>query len=149
MCNCTCKVFNHHFEFQHERRSVVSCSDRGSVTYRYHNESLDFLSKYQVDGGLINDSNAKCDFLLLNCNKRYSFFIELKGSDISRAIDQIDRSIDVLKDNLSGYSIFGRIVLTRVNITNLVDLKIKKLERKLSSFNGNLIKQTRLLEETY
>jgi hypothetical protein len=149
MSNCKCKVFNHDFEFQHERRSVVSCSDRGSVIYRYHNESSDFLSEYQVDGGLINDSNAKCDFLLLNCNKKYSFFIELKGSDISRAIDQIDRSIDVLKDNLSGFSIFGRIVLTRVNTPNLDKLKIKKLERKLSSFNGNLKKQTKLIEETY
>ncbi|MBP1672378.1 MAG: hypothetical protein H6Q25_193 [Bacteroidetes bacterium] len=146
---CNCKVFNHHFDFQHERRSIVTCSDRGSVTYKYNNESLDFISKYKVDGGLISDSSAKCDFLLLNCNRKYSFFIELKGSDISRAIEQIDRSIDVLKDNLSGYYIFGRIVLTRDNTTKLPDLKIKKLERKLSSFNGNLIKRTRLLEETY
>ena len=105
MPECNCKTFNNSFDFQHEKRSVVPCADKGSkIKYIYHNKSSDFLSKYRVDGGLIADDGAKCDYLLLNCEKKQSYFIELKGSDISSAIDQIDRSIDVLKSDLPGFA---------------------------------------------
>jgi hypothetical protein len=106
------------------------------------------LAKYRVDGGLIADGGVKCDYLLLICEKKQSYFIELKGSDISRAIDQIDRSIDVLKGKLLGFAFFARIVLTRMNTISLKNPKLIKLEQKVESLNGNLKKKTRLLEET-
>ncbi|MGD9978347.1 MAG: hypothetical protein AB7S54_10485, partial [Bacteroidales bacterium] len=64
--------------------------------YIYENDSLDTLSKYRVDGCLINDDDSKCDYLLLNCTKEVSYFVELKGSDLIKAVEQIDRSIDIL-----------------------------------------------------
>ena len=147
---CKCKPFDSHFEFQHEQRKIVTCSDSGSTSapkYLCKNTSKDYLSKYRVDGGLINDAGAKCDFLILNCNKHKSFFIELKVSDIIRAIEQIDRSIDLLKDNLDDFSVFARIVLTRVNTIELKDIKYLKLEKKVKQLNGDIIQQTRRMEE--
>jgi hypothetical protein len=113
----------------------------------YDNEVLDYLSKYKVDGCLINDNGSKCDFLLLNCTKQTSYFIELKGSDLIKAIEQIDRSIDVLHKDFSSYSIEARIVLTRVNTTDLKSSKLIRLESKLKKHNGKLIKHTRKLIE--
>jgi len=126
----------------------VSFKDKGhSTEYRYNNQSSNHLAKYRVDGGLISDDGAKCDFLLLNCEQKLSYFIELKGSDIIRAIEQIDRSIDKLKTDLPNFAFFARIVLSRVNTIDLKNTKFLKLEKKLNSLNGNLKKKTRLLEE--
>lgn len=148
MPHCKCKKFNTHFDFQHEQRSIVVCKDKGKNRYIYENQSNDFLSKYRIDGGLITNG-AKCDFLLLNCNEeQHSYFIELKGSDIIHAIEQIDRSIDILKPQLGDSKIFARIVLTRVNTPELENHpKYLHLKKKVESLNGNLKKQTRELKE--
>ena len=147
MPRCTCSIFDTCCEFQHEQRSTVICKDKGKTQYIYENQSNDFLSKYFVDGGLII-AGVKCDFLLLNCDKKHSYFIELKGSDIIHAIEQIDHSIDTLKSQLAkGSKIFARIVLTRVNTTELKNPKYLRLGKKVESLNGNLKQQTRELKE--
>jgi hypothetical protein len=144
MANCNCTPFDANFDFRHKQEKSVTCSDKGSpIKYIYDNQSLDYLSKYRVDGGLIADDGAKCDYLLLNCNKLKSFFIEIKGSDLIRAVEQIDRSIDVLKNSISNFSVFARIVLTRVNTIDLRDTKYLRLEKKVKSLNGDLRKQNR------
>jgi hypothetical protein len=147
-CNCkTCDT--RHAEFQHDSRSIVPCKDKGHATeYRYINQSNNHLAKYRVDGGLISDNDAKCDFLLLNCERKQAYFIELKGSDIIHAIEQIDRSIDMLKPSLPEFAVFARVVISRVNTINLKNTKLLKLERKVKSMHGNLDKKTRLLVET-
>jgi hypothetical protein len=148
MQNCNCKKFSSHFEFQHEQRPTVVCKDKGKSEYIYENRRKDFLSKYRVDGGLIVDDIAKCDFLLLNCSQKQAYFVELKGSDIIRAIDQIDSSIDFLKPQLDDTKIFARIVLTRANTIDLKSTKYLRLEKKIKLLNGNLKQQTRILKET-
>jgi len=146
MTECNCKSFDSNFDFQHESRKIVPVKDKGKPTeYRYHNKSSYHLAKYRVDGGLIEEG-AKYDYLLLNCEQRHAYFIELKGSDIIHAIEQIDKSVDVLKGNLTDFAFFARIVLTRDNTTKLnITNKLQNLEKKL--LNGNLKKQSRLLEE--
>jgi len=150
MPKCNCKAFNNHSEFQHEVIKIVPFRDKGhSTEYRYTNRSSDHLSKYRVDGGLIADDDKKCDFLLLNCEKKQSYFIELKGSDISTAIEQIDRSIDLLKNHLPDFTFFARIVVTRVNTPQLeISNKFLRIKKKVESLNGNLKIGTKLLEET-
>jgi hypothetical protein len=148
MPKCNCKAFNNDFEFQHNNRYIVPFKDKShSTEYRYKNQSSNHLAKYRVDGGLISDDGAKCDFLLLNCEQKQSYFIELKGSDIIRAIEQIDRSIDKLKTDLPDFAFFARIVLSRVNTIDLKNTKLLKLEKKVEVLKGDLKKQTRLLEE--
>ena len=144
---CNCRIFDcQNDDFQHEMRSSVSVKDQGSSpVYRYENKSGNHLAKYKVDGGLIADNDKKCDFLLLNCEQKKAFFIELKGSDISRAIKQVTRSIDFLQSRLKGFDVFARIVLRRDNTTKLsIDNKVKKLQEKVKALNGNLKKGTAL-----
>lgn len=149
MTKCHCMAFSNHFDFQHDNRSIAVVSDKKSSTvYRYINENLSHLAKYRVDGGLIGDNGPKCDYILLNCEKQKSFFIEIKGSDLARAVEQIDRSIDLLKPSLRNFAIYARIVLTRVNTTDLRSIAFLKLEQKVNKLNGDLKKQTRILEET-
>lgn len=144
----TCKPYENCFEFAEQKIKIVTCTDRKSSTkYIYENDSLDTLSKYRVDGCIINDEDSKCDYLLLNCTKKISYFVELKGSDLIKAVEQINRSIDILHKDFIEYSVEARIVLTRVNTTDLKSTKLIKLESKLKKLNGKLIKQTRQLTE--
>ena len=148
MPECNCKPFNICYDFQHDNRTIASFKDTGhSTEYRYVNPKANHLAKYRVDGGLISDNNPKCDYLLLNCEEKQSYFIELKGSDIIRAVEQINRSIDVLKCNLPDFTCFARIVLSRVNTTDLKNIQLLKLEKKVKMLKGDLKKKTRLLEE--
>jgi hypothetical protein len=146
---CTCKPFSTCFEFQHETRKIATCADEKNqrTKYIYHNDSNDFLSKYRVDGCLIADDKEKCDFLLLNCNKQQAYFIELKGTDLGRAIKQIDRSIDLLKPEITNFAIFARIVLVRLNTPDLKRPELVKLENKVKELNGDLKKQSQQMEE--
>jgi hypothetical protein len=146
---CNCKAFDNHFEFQHEQRKDVSITDKGSkVKYVYENKSSDFLSKYKVDGGLISDDGLKCDYLLLNCNRLRAYFIEIKGTDLIHAIEQIDRSIDLLKPAISKFAVFARIVLNRVSTPNFKsNPKYLRLEKKVKTLNGNLKQQSKVFSE--
>lgn len=144
----SCKPYVHCFEFLEKKIKIVVCSDLKSKTkYTYFNDSLDDLTKYKIDGCLINDDGSKCDYLLLNCTKEEALFIELKGSDLTKAVEQIERSIEMLHKDFKHFNVQARIVLTRVNTIDKKNVKLIKLERKLKKLNGKLIKQTRQLTE--
>lgn len=146
--DCTCSCFDNHYDFRHEIRKIISVSDKkSSTTYRYINKSGNNTALYRVDGGLIVD-DQKCDYLLLNCEKASAFFIEIKGSDVEKAIEQIIASINALRTSLKSRIINARIVPTRVNTTQLNSSKYQRLKKLVSQYNGNLKIQTRLMEET-
>lgn len=143
-----CQPFPNCFEFVNQQRATVVCSDQKcSTTFIYENKNADMLSKYSIDGCLIADEGAKCDFLHLKCTKSKSYFIELKGSDLIRAVEQIDRSIDLLSNSITDFTINARIVLTRVNTIDLRNSKYLKLQKKLQRLGGKLKKQSKQLTE--
>ena len=147
---CNCKVFDGKYaDFRHDNRDIVSIKEKKS-TYKYYNKNnqiLNHLAQYRVDGRLISDDGKKCDYLLLNCERKQAFFIELKSSDLLDAIKQITRNIEALKDRLRGFSIFARIALTRVNTADFRYPEYTRLQKKVESLNGNLVQTSRLLEE--
>ncbi len=143
-----CKPFTTCFDFIREQRRTVTFTDaKSSTRFVYDNTSLNYLSRYRIDGCLIADAGVKCDYLLLNCDKEVAYFIELKGSDLIRAVEQIDRSIDVLARELGGFTVNARIVLTRTNTIDLRNSKFLKLEKKIQMLGGKLQKQNRQMTE--
>lgn len=87
---------------------------------------------FEVDKKLLFNIES-CDFLLqVPCDNK-SILIELKGSDVLKAVKQISNTLEYLSDNLNKFNVFGRIVLTRVNTQSLNDtsfLRLKKNARK-------------------
>lgn len=143
-----CQPYEVCFEFSKQKVKIGSCTDQKSSTkYLYRNNSLDELTKYQIDGCLILDDSSKCDYLLMNCTKKIAYFIELKGSDLIKAIEQIDQTVDRLSKDIEDYTIEARIVLTRVNTIDLKNSKLIRLEKKLRKYKGKLIKKSKLLTE--
>ncbi len=110
-------------------------------TFRMLNNSGSEIKIYEVDPCLIPPANQrKCDNLfLVNREKSESlaYFVELKGTGISDAIQQIDNSINMLQTDISGYVVFGRIIGRRV--TPDIKSRRAKLDEKLKRLGGNLI----------
>lgn len=108
-------------------------------TYRVVNFSNSMLTIYEVDPCLIPEiQQKKCDYLVLveNPNQKKVFFIELKGSDLTGAIRQIENSVRILGCAVKGYQVFGRIIGRR--ITPNIKSRRAALDEKLRELGGNL-----------
>ncbi len=101
----TCKPYR---EGTHPR--FISAENR--CTHIGKNPSGHKVRQFKVDGEVFRKGTMpqRCDYLLLNDTARESYYIELKGSDIPKATQQIDDTVDLLCDSLPGYKIFRRIV---------------------------------------
>lgn len=87
-------------------------STENRCTHIGNNPGRHKVRHFQVDGGVFPKGTTppRCDYLLVNDTAKSSYYIELKGSDIPKAIQQIDRSIEEISLSLPGYKIFRRIV---------------------------------------
>jgi hypothetical protein len=136
--NKECEIFS-------DNRRIINVEEN-KRKYIAHNQSENVVCLIRVDNCLIKDG-IKCDFLLLNISKAKSYFIELKGSDLIHALEQINRTIDVLVPFIKEYSVNVRIVLTKVFAPDLRSNQYKQLERKLKKLNGNIQKKEKVLNE--
>ncbi len=144
----SCDNFRQNKHSQCNNNRVV-VAEENRMKYILENNNRKEICKIKVDDGYIqNETIKKCDYLFLNCQDNIALFIELKGSDLFKAINQINTSIDYFIDNLTDFSINARIVLTKVNVPNLENNpKYLKFIKKLKRYNGNLIKRTRQINE--
>ena len=138
---------------RHDCSKEVSLREPGeNRTYKLHNKFGKEIVVYKVDGGLINDENVlKCDNGIYTEND-WLFLIELKGTDLNHALDQINNTIDILlkRSNKKVKKLNARIVLSKVSIPRISTSKENKLKQLLhkSYGGGNYKKQSRLLEDT-
>lgn len=67
--------------------------------------------------------------MLLNDTRRKAYYIELKGSDIPKAIEQIENTILLLSSSITKYQSFPRIVY-RTGSHKIQDSKVLKWRKK-------------------
>ena len=93
------------------QKSIVSEEKRSKHTANNkHNQKV---RQYQIDGYVITSKGVdKCDFLVLNDEKKTAYFIELKGSKMQKAIKQLKNTAEMLKANLCGYTFYYRVVFS-------------------------------------
>lgn len=112
-------------------QKIIICKDKGN-SQKYIAENIDKskVYKYQIDGYVITEGK-KCDFLVWNEDKKNIYLIELKGTDLEHAIDQIISTENVLRESffssIDGCQFYYRVVLNRVPTHALHSNKIKKL----------------------
>lgn len=97
----------------------VALNEKGSNTVR----------QYQLDGELVKNQTC-CDFLLLNDTKVNAYFIELKGSDIKRGIEQLDETAKMLRAELINYTFYYRLVSSKVNTHDVKSSEYRKFKEK-------------------
>jgi len=127
-----------------DQRKLVVLKERKSSVYEGRNMAEKHFCAYRIDACVIT-TGRKCDFLLTDAQKCY--LIELKGSDLLSAVEQIDQTLEALLPVISSYVVLRRIVLTRVNTANLRNSKYLKLKKRLENMGGNLKYASQKMEE--
>lgn len=113
-----------------DRAKIIVSQDKGQTRKHIaHNHSSAKVSHYRVDGVIIKQGN-KCDYLLLNNDKRTAYFIELKGSDLVWAAKQIEATQQILQKDLEAYSKEYRIVASRCKTQEIESAEFKKYRFK-------------------
>ncbi len=129
-----------------KRKTVVLRDPKGGRSeYRAQNPKQRTVTVLEVDGCCIKQDEA-CDFLMLADNDD-AWLIELKGSDVIKAIQQINATLDVLEKKLQPRAIHARIVPTRFPTPNIVTMHEQKLRKRLGGKEQYRC-QNRVLEET-
>lgn len=126
-------------------RVVLRDAKGGSSEYRASNPSKRQITVIAVDGCCIKNREA-CDYLML-AGEEDAYLIELKGSHVIKAIQQIHATLDVLEKHLRPRTIHARIVPTRVPSPNLLATHEIKLRKRLGG-DKRYKAQARVLEET-
>lgn len=96
-----------------EWQSKIVSQDRESRNPCKHvavNKNRSHVAQYQLDGQVFTGHEQRCDFLVMNQDKKSAYLIELKGSNILHAMDQVISAEKLLKGDLATYSIFYRII---------------------------------------
>lgn len=90
MCDGKCR--------RRHRNPKFTLSEQKSEV-RFSNDSRQLVDEYTVDGCCIN-SGERCDFLVNIASVNTSILVELKGSDINKAISQLNTSSRLLANCL-------------------------------------------------
>lgn len=122
-------------KFADRRKNAVVEENKKEFIVRNSKEKL--IIAYHVDGCLIKQGKC-CDYLVIITEDRVAHFIELKGTDIEKAVEQLNISIDQLLSALKGNKINAWIVSSRVKTPAIKSTKIMKLQKKLKQLNGKL-----------
>ena len=131
-----------------------NCSNNREATakenkkiYRIINNKSKLFCKIKIDTCYIKEGK-RCDFLILDCIENNAFFVELKGKHFEKACEQILSTIKFLEDQISGFTISARIIITHFSHPNDKNRPNKlKLEKKCKENNGKLIIKEKYYEE--
>lgn len=133
---------------------VVSCDNRKNIVcqenkkiYTLINTRKTIVNNYHIDGGVIKDNNVKkCDYLVFVVDKKVAILVELKGSQIKTALEQLNSTMDLLHENLHNCKIYARIVGSHIPAIYNTPEAIK-LKKKLQKSGGQLIVKTTTFSE--
>ena len=120
-------------------------SSENGCTHVGNNVERNKVRQFKVDGEVLKSgyADSRCDYILLNDEKESSYYIELKGSDLKKAIQQIEDTIDMIAPSILTYTIFRRIIY-RTGSHKVHESKVTFWKKK---YNGSVIIKSRELKE--
>jgi len=116
------------------------------TTFRLINKSKKKVDIFIVDECLLAKYNRdeKCDYLFKLNQDKVAYLVECKGSDVIKAISQITSSLNLLKSNLDGNIIKGRVVATK---TYTPDIRSRDYVNLREILKGNPIIRNKIIEK--
>ena len=89
------------------------------------------IRQFRVDGDVFPEGKEpeRCDVLLLNDTDRQSYYVELKGTDIPKAVRQIESTISLINPSIN-YTIYCRIVVHRARTHKIKDRSVVAWQNK-------------------
>ncbi|MBQ7244224.1 MAG: hypothetical protein IJS52_08515 [Bacilli bacterium] len=143
-----CAKSSHCYERDH--RATVSCKEN-TIVYRLSNPGGCLVTKYHIDNGKIFSADEKkCDYLISALNKKdeHYIFVELKGTNVGRALEQIQETI--VQSHLLGRGrLFARIVAQSVPKVGSLKPEGIAIVKWLAKNGVNYRSSTKTLEEPF
>lgn len=127
---------------------ITSC-DRGSCKHVARNMDQSDVYQFKIDGEVIKGDERRCDWLVINGDAKTAYYIELKGSDIEKAIAQLENTHRILKNEMPDYEAYYRIVYKSGSHSVYSNKVIRWKEKMGSDASGKkraVVKQ-RVMEE--
>lgn len=123
--------------------TIIKFEEKKSILY-LSNPNKEKITCVQVDGCAIKNG-TKCDHLYEYNQEEH--FLELKGSDIKHAVEQLKRSIHELS---SSAKVYAEIVSPRSScIGNDIQLFKKEFKKMNVTFNIHKTKTTLQIKKNY
>lgn len=127
-----------------KKAGQIISRDKGNPQYHKGiNAAKAFVTHYKIDGIVIK-SGGRCDYLLMNEEKRTAYLIELKGSDLVKAAGQLETTEKVLRQDLAGYNLQYRIIANKCKIQEIYSSLYRKYQIR---WKGKLVQKTGFIEE--
>ncbi len=128
------------------RKNALQIISRDQRNTQYHkgiNSRNAYVTHYKIDGNVIK-SGSRCDYLLINEDTLTAYLIELKGSDLVKAAEQIEATESTLAKELSVYRLQYRIVANKCKTQEIHSSAYRKYQLR---WKGRLIQKTGCIEE--
>ena len=113
------------------QKKVVSAEKKNE--HILYNESGCNVYQYHIDGGIVQTrTGERCDYIVEvdMIPKSKAYIIELKGSDLEKAISQVLTTMNVFKTQLSGYIQLPRIIMRKVPTHEIHGNRYREFKRK-------------------
>ncbi|MBK1990191.1 hypothetical protein A0J48_022140 [Sphaerospermopsis aphanizomenoides BCCUSP55] len=111
----------------------ILIEEKKSSKINFSNENLIEITKIQVDGCL-DIQGVKCDWLLIINEPYVEIYIELKGSDVEHAFEQVENTIKIISKNYKKVTKYCYIVTTRCPLNSAqIQVKAKSFKSKYNA----------------
>lgn len=125
--------------------SWIVSRDKGNPQYhRANNVTRAYVTHYKIDGYVMK-TGSRCDYLLLHEDARIAYLIELKGSDLVKAAEQLDATQHFLQKELCGYELQYRIIANKCKTQEVRSSAYRKYQIR---WKGRLVQRTGFMEES-
>lgn len=122
---------------------IVS-KDKGNPQYHKGiNSKRAYVTHDRIDGNVIKNG-SRCDYLLINEEALTAYLIELKGSDLVKAAEQLDAAKSALEKDLAVYKLHYRIAANKCRTQEIYSSAYRKYQLR---WKGRLIQKTGFIEE--
>lgn len=117
------------------KQKIIVSKDKGNPQKHIANNiNEDEVYQYKVDGTIIQEG-LRCDYLVWNERKKHIYYIELKGSDLEHALEQLDATEKTLKERFpmemkSCKQVSYRVVLNKYRVPKTYSHKEKVFKKR-------------------
>lgn len=122
---------------------IVSKDKKNPQYHKGINRKRAEVTQYLIDGCVIR-TGSRCDYLLMNEEMHTAYLIELKGSDLVKAAEQLEITERMLKQELSAYRVLYRIVANKCKTQEIHSSAYRKYQLR---WKGKLVLKTGFIEE--
>ena len=132
-------IFDSKYSACESKQKIVVSRENGNEHILYNKSGCN-IYQYHIDGGIVRDSHGeRCDFMVQAelASVVNVYVIELKGSDLNKAISQILKTIDAYKGQLNRCQILPRVIIHKATTHDIHGKKYRDFKK---AYPGTVVK---------